>query len=706
MKRVQLLAFIFLGFSITASAQQTDRQQQIDKQYLDLSHKAFIYQVSPQTKKADLLLLNAGIQEKKDFLKEYDQVRRKGFFLNEPDTSWRFEEYRAPEDSIYRPSSLGWRWTEGSVESGMYLTSDEAYKWHTDSLELFPDRFTYGKTYETGNDTTESLYFNYGSRTPYYGLKTAYIDEPSQGADYETYSENLDPVNGWVKYAHLLTYQNEQGWDTLRIEERYDPETMEYYPESEQRNISNENYELSSYRSYRFDGSTLSWSYSYTKFGDGGRHIYQISKQWHNEKEQLVGRDSVHYIYNNDVIEGRQYVWADSQWVASGLYKTFQNPDDETLVDSLILYSVYPDSIDNNGGPVIDDPITKTEFDYDEAGNQTEIRIYRLDVGELVLSSRSTSQYQLYGETYQMVLRETFNIDFVTGEMYKSGIFKRLFSEEGTSIGDRSYNLNASGDTTNGSGNDYRSLEDGTQVYITLRWDFNLGELAIQYYRSYPRSFFDDGYLNQSTYYDVITSGGTRSINVGGNYPGVFNDGPIPILMGDTLSFYVSAVNLDLSIPDVSVANKPATATFDPETRRFWWVVDEENPEPMTYTATNKNGSSEVVVYFANLESIDDATSVSTEEGGENPSEFSLNQNYPNPFNPTTNISFNLPQASEVSLKVYNMLGQEVATLVNGRMASGQQSVTFNASGLSSGMYIYRIQAGKFLQTRKMMLIK
>ena len=117
MKKIQLLLIGFLGFSIAASAQQVDIQKQINNQYLDLSHKAFIYQVSPQTKKADLLLLNAGVQEKRNFMKEFNQLRKKGVFLNNPDTSWRFEEYKAPNDSMYRPSSLGWRWTEGLIEA-------------------------------------------------------------------------------------------------------------------------------------------------------------------------------------------------------------------------------------------------------------------------------------------------------------------------------------------------------------------------------------------------------------------------------------------------------------------------------------------------------------------------------------------------------------------------------------------------------------
>jgi hypothetical protein len=86
---------------------------------------------------------------------------------------------------------------------------------------------------------------------------------------------------------------------------------------------------------------------------------------------------------------------------------------------------------------------------------------------------------------------------------------------------------------------------------------------------------------------------------------------------------------------------------------------------------------------------------------------FSVSQNYPNPFNPVTKISFNIPEAGKVKLNVYNVLGNEVATLVNNEMNAGSHSVTFNAADLSSGVYYYRIEAeGKFVETKQMILLK
>ncbi len=88
------------------------------------------------------------------------------------------------------------------------------------------------------------------------------------------------------------------------------------------------------------------------------------------------------------------------------------------------------------------------------------------------------------------------------------------------------------------------------------------------------------------------------------------------------------------------------------------------------------------------------------------PRTFLLEQNYPNPFNPSTTIRYQLPVASEVKLEVYDVLGKKVATLVNERQAAGYYQYVWNANGLSSGVYLYRLQAGRFIETKKMMLVK
>lgn len=118
---------------------------------------------------------------------------------------------------------------------------------------------------------------------------------------------------------------------------------------------------------------------------------------------------------------------------------------------------------------------------------------------------------------------------------------------------------------------------------------------------------------------------------------------------------------------------------------------------------------SEAIEWTSNGAIIDKSKSISAilEDFEALPTEFALNQNYPNPFNPSTNIVYSLPQQSKVTLEVFTLLGQKVATLVNNNIQdAGNYSIQFNANGLSSGMYIYRLQAGNFVQIKKMLLIK
>lgn len=100
------------------------------------------------------------------------------------------------------------------------------------------------------------------------------------------------------------------------------------------------------------------------------------------------------------------------------------------------------------------------------------------------------------------------------------------------------------------------------------------------------------------------------------------------------------------------------------------------------------------------------STVTSAGESAGLPKEYALRQNYPNPFNPSTTIRFELPRSSHVSLKLYNALGQEVATLVEGERAAGVYDVAVHSGRLASGMYVFRLTAGDFVSARRCLLLK
>ena len=114
----------------------------------------------------------------------------------------------------------------------------------------------------------------------------------------------------------------------------------------------------------------------------------------------------------------------------------------------------------------------------------------------------------------------------------------------------------------------------------------------------------------------------------------------------------------------------------------------------------------DIVLYFANIRLGDEPDITSAEGGAGIPSEFGLEQNYPNPFNPATSIAFQVPENNRVTLEVYDVTGRRITTLVDDHMDAGYHEVTFDGTRLASGVYLYRMQAGDFVQTRKLMLVK
>ncbi len=162
------------------------------------------------------------------------------------------------------------------------------------------------------------------------------------------------------------------------------------------------------------------------------------------------------------------------------------------------------------------------------------------------------------------------------------------------------------------------------------------------------------------------------------------------------------AVNLDDNIIEVAIPRALIGET-NGELESTGILVFAENPvnEWVNDAAPNDDGSFRNMYYYGGP-----TTDVNTDASIQ-PKSFSLDQNYPNPFNPTTNIKFSLASRANVSLKVFNILGQQVATLLSNQdISAGVHTVEFNASKLSSGMYIYVIEAGNLMSAKKMMLLK
>jgi len=138
------------------------------------------------------------------------------------------------------------------------------------------------------------------------------------------------------------------------------------------------------------------------------------------------------------------------------------------------------------------------------------------------------------------------------------------------------------------------------------------------------------------------------------------------------------------------------------------WSVNVDNlPGPLNSIyykggyiwAVGENG---LVLKYRDPTWIDDNKDVS----GIIPEYYELNQNYPNPFNPVTIINYQLPMTSDVNISIYNLLGQKVATLINERKQAGYHQVEWDATGFASGVYYYRMVAGNYVETRKMIYLK
>jgi hypothetical protein len=176
----------------------------------------------------------------------------------------------------------------------------------------------------------------------------------------------------------------------------------------------------------------------------------------------------------------------------------------------------------------------------------------------------------------------------------------------------------------------------------------------------------------------------------GGNYQIAFGF-RLPYGIPKTQYLYVNGIRVD-------------TILFNGTSATAWYEITNN----VTLVAGSNTIQMEMSWAWMHLDYLSVPSSIltSVENLNQLPTSYSLSQNYPNPFNPTTNIKYSLLKESQVSLKVFDILGREVENLINTKQVAGTYQVNFNASKLASGVYIYRLIAGDFVRSMKMMLIK
>jgi len=211
--------------------------------------------------------------------------------------------------------------------------------------------------------------------------------------------------------------------------------------------------------------------------------------------------------------------------------------------------------------------------------------------------------------------------------------------------------------------------------------------------------------------YNQLTSS-TLSVKFEADYPSGFN---APGIAGETVAFAVPDVSGDGKQDiEISAANDYDYLYIDGSNgAQLYWFSFPPYANSPSIGDFEGNGKNDIVWWRRTQDSTwievyaTKGISTGVSQQVQNlPSTIKLGQNYPNPFNPSTTIQYSLPSNGNVTLKVYDVLGREVETLVNGRQAAGTHCVILNASRLASGVYFYQLQAGDNVQCKKLMVIK
>ncbi len=342
--------------------------------------------------------------------------------------------------------------------------------------------------------------------------------------------------------------------------------------------------------------------------------------------------------------------------------------------------------------------------------------------------------------------REDINLPF-TNQTSGSVYFSFLVNVDTASTGDYFFNMGPNPIATSFRGRVFVKHSDigkfvfglaqssSNVTYTTETYDYKTTYLLVMEYEFVPATTSDDSvrlYINpvlgnlkpQANITYVSATPGADLLNVGAaalrqgsNIYSMKIDGlkvstqwsdivPVELTSFNTVNF---GKNININWSTATETNNLGFELFRNGTKIAFVSGKGTTTEKQNYFYEDKNlnnGSYKYELYQIDFDGSKYLVASSLSEVNVNPTTFNLSQNYPNPFNPSTTINFSIPKSTNVKITIFNAIGKEIAVLVNGNFESGEHNVVWNADNVSSGMYFYKMEAGNFTSTKKMMLIR
>lgn len=420
-----------------------------------------------------------------------------------------------------------------------------------------------------------------------------------------------------------------------------------------------------------------------------------------------VGNDSLDWQWLMKGYESNQNLWDDRSW-AYGYYtdanldwtdkngKSFSATVDGITTHALYMYLMtkdekYKERLIQLGDNIVDHFVASMEYmelgfneSYDSNWTWSKEPNWWGTVGDFPFTGHFTKSAWCLARIYQVeqkpeyieAAQKILNDVLAKQEQYDDKISQWWEYEEGFTSGVMNYYLTGK--------NEYLDYADAQlNKFMETLWDREYGEFYFFENNQHKGSYYKTSYHSVEMFYYIYLYGNLYLHNE-------------PV----SLYYHIQPTDNERSISLYPLAFYDNLLSISEVTLNGETFTNFNSQERSLDIASNEGGIFKVTFEAA------EGSVVGTEEDRNLPGTFTLAQNYPNPFNPTTQISYTLNESGPVTLKVYDILGKELATLVNEFQNSGQHQVTFNAENIPSGVYIYRIKFGNRLESRKMLLIK